>query len=664
MSDAITVLNGINDAVFVSLVNTTLQMTLLIPLIALFIWMFRIKSAPIRYSLWLVVLFAIIALPVLAPFIPQMDFARFHQQRAAGDAPTMRLGMGTGDAGEAPEVSVSAPSTSTVKAAVNVEMDVPLINPVSVAYFIWCAGALFMSCITIGIYKGLRKLRLRSHDVENQTALEMLSRLKDKLGVRGTVGLKTSSEVYTPMSMGTFSPVIIVPDGVMYDGSDDQLEMILTHELAHIRRCDYLVNLLQNMLRAVFFFHPFFHLMKRNLAREREHICDDWVIDVTNRRSKYAGCLVGLLEKAIHKPVNIPVSMAMAERKRDIPGRIDMIVDKTRKTATKISRKGLLALLLIGCLSLPVLGGIGLIRFAGARAEDEGKIVFASNRDGVFGPQGQDLYVMDADGSNVRRLTHGAAASAPCWSPDGKKIAFESYLHAPETVNEIYVIDADGANMKRLTDTPSMWGSRSPSWSPDGKKIIFASDRIRPGKIFVMDADGKNPEVLVDLTPGWNWFRSSWSPDGKRIAFCNNGGPPDNYAIWVMDADGSNKRKVIDLPGWDLDPVWSPDGKRIVFYNNTNNKIYLIDADGGNKQEFDGENPFWSPDGERIVFCSNRDGDYEIYVMDADGKNVERLTDDPAMDAWGHWWGAPIAVEPAGKLRSTWGKIKARSQNH
>ena len=170
MSD---ILNLINDAIFVSLVNTTLQITLLIPLVALIIWMFRVKSAATRYSLWLFVMFAIIVLPLLTPFIPQMDLARSHGRGTAGDRPDdlMRMGMGEGDVGELSEGSDSLTSMSAAKAAVNREADISLINPVSIAYFIWCAGAAFMLAITLGAYRKLKKLKISSPDVKDPTAL-------------------------------------------------------------------------------------------------------------------------------------------------------------------------------------------------------------------------------------------------------------------------------------------------------------------------------------------------------------------------------------------------------------------------------------------------------------------------------------------------------------
>ena len=311
-----------------------------------------------------------------------------------------------------------------------------------------------------------------------------------------------------------------------------------------------------------------------------------------------------------------------------------------------------------------------------AVVDAQGQIAFVSERDGNY-----EIYVMDADGGNQRRLTNNSDGDwSPSWSPDGKRIVFCSDRDGhPDRIpgwftSEIYVMDADGGNPQNLTNHPS--DDRSPSWSPDGTRIAFHSDRDNDRdhniEIYVMDTDGSNLQRLTNnLTEDED---PSWSPDGKRIVFSarreghveNKFGITDE--IYVMDADGGNQRRLTENRNNDWDPEWSPDGKRIAFMADRKGDfvkfdIYVMDTDGGNEQKLTNNrgwdsSPSWSPNGKRIAFTSEREGNYDIYVMDADGGNEQKLTNNPDSDGNPAWLNSPFSVSPADKRFTMWGRLK------
>ena len=256
-------------------------------------------------------------------------------------------------------------------------------------------------------------------------------------------------------------------------------------------------------------------------------------------------------------------------------------------------------------------------------------LAFVGN-DGIYvmGSDGSNLHLLTDLPASVGSLTWSpdgrtdlpASVGSPTWSPDGRHLAFVgNFAFASERdFNwDIYVMDSDGSNLRRLTDhSASGWFL---SWSPDGRHLAFASERDFNWDIYVMDSDGSNLRRLTDH-PRWDGF-PSWSPDGRHLVFSSR--RDGNWDIYVMDSDGSNLRRLTNHRADEWSPSWSPDGRHIVFHSNRdgNYDIYVMDSDGGNLRRltnhprWDGF-PSWSPDGRHLVFMSERDGNREIYVME------------------------------------------------
>ncbi|MGD2206422.1 MAG: hypothetical protein PVH17_06555 [Anaerolineae bacterium] len=309
-----------------------------------------------------------------------------------------------------------------------------------------------------------------------------------------------------------------------------------------------------------------------------------------------------------------------------------------------------------------------------------GQIAFVSDRDG-----NAEIYIMNADGSGITRLTNNPARDAePAWSPDRQHIAF---LSDRDGNSEIYVMAADGSGVTRLTKNPG--NDARPTWSPDGQHIAFVSDRDENAEIYVMDFDGSTPKNLTKH-PAFD-YAPAWSPDGQRIAFAS--WRKENLEIYVMDADGSGVRRLTESQTLDCNPVWSPDGQHILFVSSraigeedksfvgvyfleggrmfattgsifdaqpVEEFIYVMDTDGASVTELTGGwAPAWSPDGQHISFVSDRAGTQDLYLMNANGSGVKRLTENQVSN-YGPAWGPPsveattmsIASAPSSKPKA------------
>lgn len=258
-------------------------------------------------------------------------------------------------------------------------------------------------------------------------------------------------------------------------------------------------------------------------------------------------------------------------------------------------------------------------------------IAFATNRDGGK----NEIYVMDADGGNLRKLTNDPAASDnPAWSADGRRIAFSTDRSGSP---EVWVMNADGSRPHRVAA-----GTR-PAWSPDGRSLVYDVDvERRHPELFVVPSAGGTPRRLT-FDREFN-ADPSWSPDGQWIAFSSRKNA--KLEVHAIHPDGTGRKTLSSSAGDDRLPMWSPDGRRILFNSTRGGKdsLFLMEADGTAQRRVTGgttdeDEAAWCPDGRSIVFESQRDGNSEIYWMrlpgDPDG--AVRLTDHPASDDFPDW---------------------------
>ena len=329
--------------ILISLLNCSWQWVLLGGLTWFITRRFRRRSNTTIHLLWLLSLLSLPILFGLNQFVPALSIG--------GTVPELAQAKPVNISGLAalttdlPEVSSAGSDTQTENQLLTAGKSFFNWAKTDLLLCIWAIGAFTMLIrFLFGLYR-IHQLR-RSAVVADDSYQATCQRLARQLNINRPVTVCFSDRVVSPISFGWLSPYILIPRNLNLE----QFELVAAHELAHVQRLDWLTNLFSHFVGAIFFFHPIYHFLNRELVYLQERICDDWVIQLTGARKHYAQCLLDMVH---HEEQSIPLALALNQPSQ-LESRIGSILKNNRQLDLQPRRRLLVVAvaLLLTCLPL------------------------------------------------------------------------------------------------------------------------------------------------------------------------------------------------------------------------------------------------------------------------------------------------------------------------
>ncbi len=274
-------------------------------------------------------------------------------------------------------------------------------------------------------------------------------------------------------------------------------------------------------------------------------------------------------------------------------------------------------------------------------------------RENIKAPK--EVYIMDWDGAKVTKISnHKSIAISPAWSRKGDRIAYTAFAYHNNIKSrnaDLFIYDLQ--TMKRWLVSYKKGINSGANFFPDDKNLLMTVSTGGTPDIYKVTVDGK---TMTRITNGPNRAMNvepAISPDGRKIAFSSDrSGQP---MIYVMNVDGSNIRRLTFAGRYNSSPSWMPDSKTLAFagFDKDHFDIFTINAEDGtglkrlteakhiNGRAADNRDPSVSPDGRHIAFISNRTGHTQIYIIDPEGNNERRITNDRFDWEQAKWSGFP-----------------------
>jgi WD40 repeat protein/beta-lactamase regulating signal transducer with metallopeptidase domain len=522
-------------------------------------------------------------------------------------APESGLGPAPGPTGTDAPAAVEFPSVPEVLAA------------------LWSIGALTWLLRALVRLTALRSWRRRSRPIQDAALAARLAGLARRHGAQTAVEVREGPALRSPLTLGLFRPVILLPAAWRH-WTDEQLVLVLDHELAHVRRRDFLAGLLAELAACVYWFHPLVRWAAGRLRLEQEYAADACVLAAGNGPRAYVCCLAQL---ALEMDGGGPLAPALGRRRPEILKRIDMLRRNTLSQPARLGPRAAVLAGLVAAVAYVACAGVGQ-----PRADAQIRIELQPGAPAAQ-PKAKDLHGDPLPVGATARLgtvRFRYAATAAAYSPDGKVLALGG------ADNQVRLLDAAiGKEVRRL--------------------------RGHQPRTFTPPVDRKSPfDLLVRSVGEGNVTTLAFSPDGKTLA---TGGWDDMVRLWEVSS-GKEVRRIVAHQAMVARVAFSPDGKRLASRGGIDGAVRVWDAaTGAELRKFEGlarVNPWrfyreaalaFSPDGKHVVASTRK----AIVFFDVDGgKEVA---------SWpGYRDCMYVAYSPDGKLLASGGLDDAAKESY
>ena len=504
------------------LLNTSWQWGLIVGIVWLLVYRLR-RDRAVCYALWLT---ALVMLPILLglnALLPGIAFQRaqtVHVVGAPQSQPTDTSNHQSSVSGPVITGAQLPPQDTNLSSKPQTKSSrITWHHIVFLAWMIGMAWSIVRLCHSACRLRRLHRLAVAASIHQQQ----LLENLCDWLAVKRPVRLLVSKEISTPISFGWRGPCILLHNNV----TDDRLEFILLHELAHLQRKDWLVNLLVHAIGILFFFHPLFYLVRKCLTDVREQICDGWVIQATGKRADYAQCLVDTLDQSVHRT---KLALALGHQPSQLKNRVKTILDNDFPLNLHLSQRdgiliGGLALLLAPILSiaqimplrtvsLPLAENVPEVRIRGRILSPDGKplsntklefsVHQVSSNSSRIGRKVEDIQT-DTEGNYELSINQLGIYEFSVRYRDRDKMKYPRWIAQSEQIRAEEYAQIDGVDLTLIDRISAL--IESGRFSEEEVKILEV--RQFPWKFDKTGTEIKLPENTIERFPANGDFENS-----------------------------------------------------------------------------------------------------------------------------------------------------------